>query len=187
MSQYLWVIPDLLMLYIGGALGSRVAQHALTAARYGVDSTWKTRVLTTPELFLTMGFIFIFLLGALVAGFGIPYSPSESYLLATRLEANFVYTVGLLLGPIILGFAAGEGYLVFRRYFRALAQSSSAFVARGTDEHIDSERILQEHSTIRGLAERSEKAVTDDKSSSQQSQSRARSKRTSRPPRTLRN
>jgi hypothetical protein len=175
------------MLYIGGALGYCLAQHVLAIARYGVESTWKTRVLTTPGLLLTMGFIFIFLFGALVAGFGTPHSPSESHQLATQLEANFVYTVGLFLAPIALGFTAGEGYLVFTHHFRALAQSTSVFVDRGTDEHIDSERILEEHSIVHSSAERPEKAVTNHKPSSQQSQTQSKSKRMLRPSRTSRN
>jgi hypothetical protein len=167
------------MLYIGSALGYRTAQHAFKAARYSIKSTWKTRIMMTPGLFLTVGFMFIFLFGVLVAG-------SESYQLANQLEANSVYTMGLFLGPIALGFATGESYLLYRHHFSRLAHSSNVFAARDSIEHIDSEHILLEPSLSRGSVGGSEEAVSNRKLGGQKSQTQVRPSRTSRPPKTPR-
>jgi len=112
--QYVWLIPLLLVLYIGSVLGYRVAQYALRAGRYGVESIWKTRVLMTVGLLATVGFLFLFLLSALLAALSVPIASTESYQLATQLESNFIYTVVLFLLPIAMGFLAGESYLIYR-------------------------------------------------------------------------
>jgi multisubunit Na+/H+ antiporter MnhC subunit len=126
--EYLWAIPLLLTLCIGSILGYRIAQHAFGAGRYGVESIWKTRIVMTLGLLGTGAILFIFLVSAALASFTIPSNcgtsvsglplncsnPGQSYQLATQLESNFVYMVGLFLGPIVLGFAMGEAYLLYR-------------------------------------------------------------------------
>lgn len=68
----------------------------------------------TLGLLITGGFLFLFLFSATFATFTVPYSTSASYTQALNLWTNFIYTVFTFLGPVCLGFAGGEAYLLYR-------------------------------------------------------------------------
>lgn len=128
MPEYLWAIPLLLTLFTGSILAYRVANYAFRAGRHGVESIWKTRIVMTLGLVGTGALLIIFLVSLALSSFntpgncgvsasGLPFNcpgTGQSYLLATQFASNVAYTGGLFLGPVLLGFATGEAYLLYR-------------------------------------------------------------------------